>query len=345
MFRFRSMSDERVVRRVLGGEREAYGVLVERYFGAVRAVGYAHTGNRTDADDVAQEAFLRAFQGLDNLRECAKFSPWLLTIARNIANSLAARRKREAEVRAEASPHEASVKPDMERRELFDSVRRQVMRLNEGHREVLMLYYFSGKSLREIAGLLGVTPNAAKKRLQRARKGLSAAILLELKRTEAPATRSKGRAERIMGLVVAMPVAWQPRSGALTGGVTTAAAASIPALKAGAALVAVLLALACGMFALGPRRQPAASAAWTPPVHVADVAMAEAVPGPPPIELGAGAAIPAEALEEQPSPGSISGIVVDLEGRPLVEARVLAYDREKAFKDAGGFEPANGSRP
>ena len=123
MFRSLGMSDERVVRRVLGGEREAYGVLVERYFGAVRAVGYAYTGNRTDADDVAQEAFLRAFQGLNNLRECAKFGPWLLSIARNLGNSLAARRKREAEVRAEISPDRASVTPDMERRELLDSVR------------------------------------------------------------------------------------------------------------------------------------------------------------------------------------------------------------------------------
>ena len=85
MFNQQQRSDEKAVCMALAGRRDAFGLLVSRYLPLVYAVAYARVGNAADAEDVAQETFLRAFQGLESLHEQRKFGAWLLTIARNTA--------------------------------------------------------------------------------------------------------------------------------------------------------------------------------------------------------------------------------------------------------------------
>ena len=63
-----SLSDAEIVRRVLAGKREDLEMLVKRYFAAVRAVTCGHTGNETDAEDIAQETFVKAFKSFEDLR-------------------------------------------------------------------------------------------------------------------------------------------------------------------------------------------------------------------------------------------------------------------------------------
>lgn len=87
-WRSRDKKDGEIVRRVLQGRRDEFGLLVERYLPAVQAVAYAHTGNRADAQDIAQETFLTAYQRLHTLREVGSLGAWLTTIARNAANHL-----------------------------------------------------------------------------------------------------------------------------------------------------------------------------------------------------------------------------------------------------------------
>ena len=171
MFRSRPPSDDRVVREVLAGERERFGVLVELYLPAVHALAYARTGNHADAEDVSQEAFLQAFQSLDSLREWAKFGPWLMGITRHCASRVT-RKARPQETFSEETGGQPAPAADMERRELERMLWDQVRDLDERQREVIVLHYFGGKTSGEIAALLGLSDDAVRKRLERARAAL-----------------------------------------------------------------------------------------------------------------------------------------------------------------------------
>lgn len=118
--------------------------------------------------------------------------------------------------------------PDVEQRELCETVRQQIMELEEGPREALLLRYFSGRSIRDIAMLLDLTPNAAKKRLQRAREILGKNIVRELTQVRATEEVPDQKVKRIMAIVGAMPVPWRESIGtaapaaAIGGGLLTA---------------------------------------------------------------------------------------------------------------------------
>lgn len=88
--------DQQVIRRVLGGDRDAYGVLMERHFATVFRVSFRITGNHQDAEEASQEAFLRAYNKLPTFRQTAGFGTWVYRIAMNCAFNLVERRSREA---------------------------------------------------------------------------------------------------------------------------------------------------------------------------------------------------------------------------------------------------------
>ena len=83
------MFDEKeVIKRILDGDRNAYSVLVDRYGGPVYAYCYDRTGNRADAEDMAQEAFLIAFRKLGALKRRGSFLQWIFGISANLAKTL-----------------------------------------------------------------------------------------------------------------------------------------------------------------------------------------------------------------------------------------------------------------
>ena len=221
MLSLRGHADALVVRRVLKGERDEFGVLVNRYLPVVHAVAYAHTGNRTDAEDAVQDGFLSAFEKLATLREAHKFGSWLIAIVRN-----ACRERHKTEVRRNALMEKADLpaavaSPDMVRRELHDMLHQQMDQLDAAHREVLLMHYFAGMRVGEIAALLGASPAAVRKRLQRARDVLSKQMLRQMRpELELETRRDRTRAARIMGIIAAAPAPWQA---AVTPGATSAA--------------------------------------------------------------------------------------------------------------------------
>jgi RNA polymerase sigma-70 factor (ECF subfamily) len=133
-------------------------------------------GNVHDAEDAAQETFVRAFVGIRELRAGTQFRPWVARIARNHCLDLLRRRKRGAEIlqahgageSAEASPHEAEVL----RRETDERLLQCLLRLPENYRVPLMLYYFDGHSTENVAKMLDLDPAAVLTRLSRARREL-----------------------------------------------------------------------------------------------------------------------------------------------------------------------------
>ncbi|HIJ65480.1 MAG TPA: sigma-70 family RNA polymerase sigma factor [Candidatus Hydrogenedentes bacterium] len=224
MFRRDRLSDAQIVRRVLAGRRNDFGALVERYLPTVHALAYAKMGNHADAEDAAQETFVKAFQGLDSLRDAAKFGPWLLTIARNTCARFLRTRARSSAVAEKAEPATVAAQPDVEKREIRELLRQQVMELEEGPREVLLLHYFADKSVAEIGALLGISTEAAKKRLQRARQTLSGRLADQLGDILGPKRSAKQRTTRLMGILAATPAPWQLT--APSGGLTLATAAN-----------------------------------------------------------------------------------------------------------------------
>ena len=223
MVRKARQSDDHIVRQVLRGHRDQFGILVERYLPVVHAVAYAQLGNHTDAEDIAQDTFLKAFQSLDALRETGKFGKWLIAIARNKCRDLKVKRHRDVALGNQSEPAAAGTTADLDRRELHELLREQILQLDEGPREILLLYYFAGKSTRDIAQLLEISTDAAEKRLQRARDTLGRKLVDQLGPAFAPHRPAKDRVSRVMSAVVVAPVSWQATT---TGGLVAAGSAS-----------------------------------------------------------------------------------------------------------------------
>ncbi len=196
------LRNARAVRQVRAGDRAAFRELVERYARSVQWVAYAHLGNHEEAEDVCQDTFLKAFESLDSLRQASKIGSWLLTLARNRARDILRRRATEAAHR-ERLETEPAVQPQHEREDTLARVRIHLAALNEDDREVLVLHYFEGRHSREIAALLGITPAAARKRMQRAREALGERLVDEF--GVAAKEERKPKTERIMALVFAAP--------------------------------------------------------------------------------------------------------------------------------------------
>ncbi len=167
----RKISDERLVRGTLAGDREAYNGLVERYLQTVHATAFAITGNHQDAEDVAQEAFLKGLRSLDTLKKPGSFGSWIISIAKNGALSWRRKAGRELTNGGDIAQREGTT-PDPARGELHDLLRAQLERMEPNAREVLLLHYFAGNSLREVAALLNISRSAAQKRLWRGREAL-----------------------------------------------------------------------------------------------------------------------------------------------------------------------------
>ena len=168
--------DSAIVQAVLSGRHEAFEALVARYFETVRMVALAKTANMADAEDVAQETFLKAYESLGALRNQAKLAPWLVVISRNLAVSVVRRREREKRLAPEAAAAH-SVQADHEQREFHDGVAKHVETLPESLREVVLLYYFEGLRTAEIAERLELSANAVVKRLARGREILGDRLL------------------------------------------------------------------------------------------------------------------------------------------------------------------------
>ena len=268
MLKRRIQTDATLVRRVLAGRREEFGVLVERHLSAAFAVAYARTGNHADAEDAAQESFLRALKTLDRLREPSKFGPWLLTIARNVATDTLIARTRERNAGADTpNADDAYWLPNMEQREMWSKLHEQIQQLDSEPREVLLLFYFAGKPTKEIAGLLSISHDAVRKRLQRARETLGTRLLEELQPEQKLQPVLKKRSATIAAAVLAAPVAWQAASAAT---VPTIAGIATGKWLAGAVLIAAGLA---GLFAATRKdEQPISTARDTLMVEAGRVA-------------------------------------------------------------------------
>jgi len=168
----------RLCSRARAGDPDAFRLLVERHSQPIFRVAYRMTGNEHDADDVVQEAFLRAYRQIDSFEERANFGTWLHRIA--VHTVLARRRglRVEYEVAEPATGLPEVADPGSEAPPL--DLERAIAALPDGARHVLVLVGLYGFSHAEAAHTLGIAEGTCKAQLHRARGLLAAALGLEM---------------------------------------------------------------------------------------------------------------------------------------------------------------------
>ena len=177
----RPQEDAELVVRARRGDVHAYAELVERYRQVAFRTAYVVTRSSADAEDAAQEAFVKAYYALGRFREDAPFRPWLLRIVTNEAlnRHRSARRREGLVVRlAEGRPGDAAPSPEAAavEEETRHALLGAVGRLPERDRLVIAYRYFLELSETETAHALGVRPGTVKSRLSRALVRLRAQV-------------------------------------------------------------------------------------------------------------------------------------------------------------------------
>ena len=189
-----------ILERAKRGDAAAFEALVRENEKTVYLLALRQLGNREDAEDAAQEVFLKAFTGLGSFRGESKISVWLYRITCNVCTDVLRRRKESVSLSAETEEGEAELAlPDerfdpvalTERKDLREQVGAALEKLPEDARRILLLREIGGQSYEEIAQTLELDIGTVKSRIFRARKKLCALLQGNIL-TEAPSKETKG---------------------------------------------------------------------------------------------------------------------------------------------------------
>ena len=173
------VDDAYLVRRAQDGFVDAYELLVRRHAPAAYRVAYRLVGNHHDAQDVAQESFLAAWQGLPRYRSDAAFSTWMYRIVtRRALNRLTRTRILDGHDMLEALPDPArGPEASAEQAGARHAVASAVAALPPAQRVVVVLHHFEGLTYAEVAAITNSTAPAVRSHLHRARRALALSLM------------------------------------------------------------------------------------------------------------------------------------------------------------------------
>ncbi|WP_426448883.1 RNA polymerase sigma factor [Paenibacillus sp. S-38] len=161
-----------LLRRVQGGETDAYAAVIRRYQQKIHAYCYWMLGDRFEAEDALQEILFKAYRNLHTYRHDHSFTAWLYAIASNHCRSLLRRRQRWRLL----MPLLGSRSEEKSAEAVYESSEESQLELLQGlsakEKEVLILRVFEDRSFEEIGSILGLRPAAARKRFERLRNKL-----------------------------------------------------------------------------------------------------------------------------------------------------------------------------
>jgi RNA polymerase sigma-70 factor (ECF subfamily) len=147
----------------------AFEALLLAYQDKVFRLSYSMLGDRAQAEDAAQECFLRIWKAMDRYRGESSMGTWIFSIARNVCLTAISKRRKAAPIEeAERAKPEA---PDRQR-----DIARLVLELPENYRQVVMLFYMEDRSYEEVARLLDLPVGTVKTHLHRARQQLASMV-------------------------------------------------------------------------------------------------------------------------------------------------------------------------
>jgi RNA polymerase sigma-70 factor, ECF subfamily len=166
-------TDADVIARVLNGDTEAFGLLVDRYQNEFAGYAKYMTGSIEETADIIQESLVRAFRSLRRCQDRANFKGWLFRIVSNQCKThLKRRRRRSTEPLSEDHPAPQDPGSEAEAADVRRRVHQALQELPTDQREALVLKYVEGMSLPEMTGLLKASASALKMRLMRGRQAL-----------------------------------------------------------------------------------------------------------------------------------------------------------------------------
>ena len=215
--------DAQLIQQVLQGDQEAFAVLVNKYQKGVHALAWRKIGDFHIAQEITQDAFLRAYQKLETLKNHNLFGGWLYVIASRLCADWFEKKSlpeqslevtdmnevnRGSYSRYVAQKQEAEA--DETRREI---VKELLQKLPESERTVMTLYYLGEMTIKTISEFLGVSPNTVKSRLSRARNRLKkeeAVIRQNLSSFQLPANLTENIMREVSRIVPTGPAANKP---------------------------------------------------------------------------------------------------------------------------------------
>ena len=171
--------DEEIISRILKGEQPAFTILVEKYQNYVFTLVLRFTENREDAEEIAQDVFVKAYRSLADFRGESKFSTWLFTITRTTCLSFLRKKKLDTlsldnertglQVENRESGFNANL---VEQKSRHTMLSQAISMLSVDDAQVLNLFYKAEQTLDEIGKIMRLDPNTIKVKLHRARQRL-----------------------------------------------------------------------------------------------------------------------------------------------------------------------------
>jgi RNA polymerase sigma factor (sigma-70 family) len=173
------LTDTDIISRVIKGDQQAYAELVTKYQNYVFTLALRFTKNREDAEEVAQDIFVKAYRALADFKGTAKFSTWLYTIVYTTSITFLRKKKLEVHSLDNEKVFELADSQDsgfsanqVEQKSRVTMVNHAIAMLGHDDAQIITLFYKGEQTLDEIGQILGLDPNTAKVRLHRARQRL-----------------------------------------------------------------------------------------------------------------------------------------------------------------------------
>lgn len=173
------LGDNEIISRVLKGEQNAYAELVNRYQAYVFTLVLRMVKSREDAEEVAQDVFVKAYRSLADFRGESKFSTWLYTIANTTSITFLRKKKLDVHSLDNEKVFEIADNKDsgfranlIEQKSRVNMVNEAIAMLSPDDAEIITLFYKAEQNLEEISRILRLETNTAKVRLHRARTRL-----------------------------------------------------------------------------------------------------------------------------------------------------------------------------
>jgi RNA polymerase sigma factor (sigma-70 family) len=173
------LTDTEIISKVLQGEQTVFAQLVERYQNFVFTLVLRFTDNREDAEEIAQDVFVKAYRSLADFRGESKFSTWLYTVVRT--SCITFLRKKKLDITSidnertfiQLENRESGFKANtIEQKSRHAMVNEAIRLLSPDDSQVITLFYKGEQSLEEIGKIMGLDPNTVKVKLHRARQRL-----------------------------------------------------------------------------------------------------------------------------------------------------------------------------
>lgn len=178
------MDEKQRINQILSGDTSAFGYFVDTYQEMAMAIAFRICQNKEEAEDIAQNAFVKAFKNLHTFKIKSKFSTWFYRIVYNTAQTQMRKSvyktefvaSKHEELNEQTDDHAVAGIPSEEQEKLID---RAMAKIPNSEAVVLTLFYLEENSIKEVAEIMGLTTSNVKVKLHRGRKNLAEAIKKE----------------------------------------------------------------------------------------------------------------------------------------------------------------------